>query len=141
MYWLRDHQLAAMNLPSGATPSHIRFHSSEITISDFCASFEQAIVDTLVSKTLKAAKLFSPKSVVLAGGVSANKKLRSTLEQSIKQHFPKTSFLMAAPQYCMDNGAMIAAAGYYLARDKKFTPWDTFGVNPNWKVGPIIRPT
>ncbi|OGH68928.1 MAG: tRNA (adenosine(37)-N6)-threonylcarbamoyltransferase complex transferase subunit TsaD [Candidatus Magasanikbacteria bacterium RIFCSPLOWO2_02_FULL_44_11] len=122
LYWLRDNKF-----------------TKNITKEDFCASFEQAIVDVLVAKTLKAAGTSQPKSLVLAGGVSANKKLRNSLENKVKEQFPTTNFLMALPQYCMDNGAMIAAAGYYAARDKKFIPWDKFNVNPNWKVGPIVQ--
>ncbi len=120
MYWLRDNNTFG-----------------EITKNDFCASFEQAIVDVLVSKTIKAAREFNPKSIILAGGVSANRKLRSTLEETIKKLLPETKFHMALPQYCMDNGAMIAAAGYYHALKQEFTDWRDITVNPNWKVGPF----
>lgn len=116
MYWLKDNTFG------------------EITQNDFCASFEQAIVDVLVSKTIKAAREYSPKSIVLAGGVSANKKLRTTLQETVAKDLPATRFLMALPQYCMDNGAMIAAAGYYHALKKEFTKWQDVKVDPNWKV-------
>lgn len=143
LYWLRDQSLSGVIARSGATKQTPGIASSsstarnDITINDFCASFEQAIIDVLVFKTLRAATEYQPKCVVLAGGVSANKKLRSTLEQSIKSNFPETSFLMALPQYCMDNGAMIAAAGYHFAKNAQFTSWKNISVNPNWKVGPI----
>jgi N6-L-threonylcarbamoyladenine synthase len=52
--------------------------------ADFCASFEQAIVATLVGKMSRAIKKFKPKTVILCGGVSANKKLRAKLENEVK---------------------------------------------------------
>ena len=58
-----------------------------ITLNDFCASFEQAVVDVLVTKTLRAAELYLYQSIILAGGVAANKKLRESLQQAIKQKF------------------------------------------------------
>jgi N6-L-threonylcarbamoyladenine synthase len=117
LYWLRDNTL-----------------SSEISINDFAASLEQAIVDVLVTKTIRAAREFSPKSIILAGGVSANKKLRSALEEAVKKHSSDTRFLMALPHYCMDNGAMIAAAGYYQAQKQHYTDWRAVTVDPNWKI-------
>src|SRR3972149_1619815 len=53
-------------------------------LQHFCASFEQAIVDVIVSKTIRAAKEYKVKIVALSGGVSANKKLRHALEKTVK---------------------------------------------------------
>jgi N6-L-threonylcarbamoyladenine synthase len=117
LYWSRDNKF-----------------SPEITINDFCASFEQAIVDVLIAKTIRAAKQYNVKTVILAGGVSANKKLRETLETSVNTKLADTKLKMASPEFCMDNGAMIAAAGYYLAKQKKFTDWRTISADPNWKI-------
>ncbi len=125
LYWLRD---------SGVNESGIWNLESGITLSDFCASFEQAIVDVLVTKTIRAAKQYCPRTVILAGGVAANKKLRETLGEAMTQQLPNSRFQIPDSIYCMDNGAMIAVAGYYLAMDKKFTQWDTIEADPNWKI-------
>ena len=89
------------------------------------------MVDLLVSKTLKAVKKYNPKTVILAGGVSANKKLRETLDQKIK---PYAKFLTPPIKYSMDNAAMIAAAAYHHAKKKEFIKWKDLKANPNWKI-------
>jgi N6-L-threonylcarbamoyladenine synthase len=75
---------------------------------------EQAIIDVLVSKTVKAAKEAAVKSVIIGGGVAANKKLRKSLAAVLKKE--KIKFLVPKEKYCADNAAMIAAAGYFANR-------------------------
>lgn len=134
LYWLRDHELSAVqtspDLPSGifgVTPR-------EPAIHDFCASLEQAIIDVIVEKTVRAAEKFSPQSIVLGGGVSANKKLRETLQAALTATTPGSSFLIPESRYSMDNGAMIAVAGYYQAQKNNFTDWREIQVDPNWEA-------
>ncbi|PIZ93284.1 MAG: tRNA (adenosine(37)-N6)-threonylcarbamoyltransferase complex transferase subunit TsaD [Candidatus Magasanikbacteria bacterium CG_4_10_14_0_2_um_filter_41_10] len=100
---------------------------------DFCASFEQAIVDVLVTKTKRAAKEFSVKTIILGGGVSANPKLRAGL-QTMTQEISNVRLLIPSTNYSMDNGAMIAAAAYMRGKKKEFTAWQDIVVNPNWEV-------
>jgi tRNA A37 threonylcarbamoyltransferase TsaD len=78
--------------------------NDNVGIEDFCASFEQAIVDTLVGKTIKAAREYTPKSILLVGGVSANRKLRETLNTIIQSELPGTLFLPSVGGYSMDKG-------------------------------------
>jgi len=85
-------------------------------ISDYCASFQQAVIDVLIKKTLKATKQHKVKSVLLAGGVAANKELRQQLGEKIKLEFPKINYHIPDLKYTTDNATMIAIAGYYLAR-------------------------
>lgn len=78
---------------------------------DICYSFSKSTVDELVEKTIRAAKNLGYKKVVLAGGVSANKRLRAQLtsvanENGIECFIPKM-------EYCTDNAAMIGSAGYF----------------------------
>lgn len=131
LYWLRDNSLVA--IPTNPLRKMSAWFgqsaSSDITINDFCASFEQAIIDVLVEKTMRAIDTYSPQTVILAGGVSANKKLRTTLDENID-----VPFLYPELQYCMDNGAMIAVAGYYKALKNEFTLWQEVVANPNWEV-------
>ncbi len=76
--------------------------------ADAAASFQEAVVDVLVTKTVAAAKEYRVKQILLAGGVAANKALR----QSLSQNSP-IPVLVPAPVLCTDNAAMIAACGYY----------------------------
>jgi N6-L-threonylcarbamoyladenine synthase len=87
-----------------------------------CAEFQQAVIDVLVGKTLKAAKKYKPKSILLGGGVSANKELRAQLGEAIKKSFPNTKYHLPDTRYSLDNAAMIAVAGYFqykLAKNEK----------------------
>ena len=107
---------------------------NKVTLNDFCASFEQTVVDVITTKTLKAAKKYNPKTVVFGGGVSANKKLRETLETILKKEIPNSKFLIPNSVYSMDNAAMIAVASYHHALKKEFTPWQELIADPNWKI-------
>ena len=97
---------------------------------------QEAIVDVLVSKTLKAAEKFQPKSILLAGGVSANKRLRSRLAEEVSRLTPKTYYLEPAPQYTTDNAAMIACAAYYnhVSRNMKHASWEGVEADANWEI-------
>ena len=78
-----------------------------VPISDIAASFQNAVVDVLVGKTLAAAAEHGAKSILVAGGVSANLALRATFQNraEVPVYIPRI-------EYCTDNAAMIAAAGY-----------------------------
>ena len=80
--------------------------------ADIAASFQRAVVDTLVARTLKAAAARSAERVIVAGGVGANRRLRDTLA---KQFTGKVCYPQA--RFCTDNGAMIAIAGALRLRD------------------------
>jgi len=135
LYYLQDHSLA---VPGSTFRSFVAGIHGQIqqdpTINDFCASFEQAITDVLVEKTLRAAEEYHPKTVILGGGVSANKKVRETLAAELKKMDPSIAFLRPEPMYCMDNCAMIAVAGSFHAQKGEYTPWQQMTADPNWKV-------
>ena len=78
-----------------------------------------AVCDTLVYKTKKAAYEYNVKQVILAGGVSANKGLLNRLTETFKD----TNIELCVPpfKYCTDNAAMIACAGYYHYQTFKST--------------------
>ena len=77
-------------------------------IADAAASFQQAIVDVLVGKTLAAARQHRVKQILLSGGVAANRRLRQQLVEN--SHIP---VLAPEPIFCTDNAAMVAACGYF----------------------------
>lgn len=80
------------------------------TIDDVCTAFEQAAVDVLVHKTVMAAQEFDVKTVMLGGGVAANRHLQTALGAAIKK-ISNIQYLISDSQYYADNAAMIAAAG------------------------------
>ena len=82
--------------------------SATLPVEDLAASFQATVVDTLFTKTMRAARDFNAKEILVAGGVSANLPLRETFQSQseFKVHIPAFSL-------CTDNAAMIAAAGYY----------------------------
>ncbi len=100
------------------------------TLIEIAAEAQQAIIDVLVTKTIKAAEKYKAKSVMLSGGVSANKLLRLELEkETIKK---KIKFLKPEMEYTTDNAAMIALAGYFNYKIKKEkTDWQSVSVDAN----------
>ena len=99
-----------------------------LPVEDLAASFQAAVVDVLVDKTLLAADEYDVSEIIVAGGVSANKRLRERMLAESKRpvHIPPLSL-------CTDNAAMIAGAGYYHYIHNDFTPMD-FDVLPTWPL-------
>ncbi|MEK7481481.1 MAG: tRNA (adenosine(37)-N6)-threonylcarbamoyltransferase complex transferase subunit TsaD [Patescibacteria group bacterium] len=114
LYWLREHK--------------------RYSIADVSASFEQAIVDVLVAKTIRAAKEYKPKSVMLGGGVAANTKLRAALAASVSTDYPEGALTLPPLFATVDNAPMIAVAGYFHAKRKDFTSWKKITADPNWRI-------
>ncbi len=114
-YYLRDHQ--------------------QISVPDVCASFEQAMVDTLVTKTLLAAKKYKVAHIAVGGGVAANSLLRETLQAKAAAQ-GKTVYFVER-KLSSDNAAMIALAAYkkleYAQRVGKVLPAN-IDINPNMPV-------
>lgn len=82
----------------------------EINAANLCRSFQDSVVEVLVDKTLKAAKNYNVKQIIVAGGVSANKGLKERFNLMNNNNF---EICIPSIKYCTDNAAMIAVAGYY----------------------------
>jgi N6-L-threonylcarbamoyladenine synthase len=102
-------------------------------VPEYAYEFERAVVETLVGKTVKAAKKFSVGTVMLAGGVSANRVLRDELGSAVNNM--GLQFMMPDMKYTTDNAAMVATAGYFMAKRKKFTPWQKLKTDCNLELG------
>lgn len=90
----------------------------DLKISDVAASFQQAVVETLIGKSIKAAKKYNLKQISVVGGVSANSKLREEFQKyadklNLEVYFPELGFTT-------DNAAMIGAAAYYKFLNQDF---------------------
>ena len=83
----------------------------ELNKADVCASFRYAVVDCLTTNFLKAAQDLRVDKLVIAGGVSANRLLRSTLDEECKKR--GFAFYMPEKSLCGDNAAMVGSQGYY----------------------------
>jgi N6-L-threonylcarbamoyladenine synthase len=104
------------------------------TIADICASFQQACIDVIITKTIAAAKKHKVKIILLGGGVAANSELQKQLKAAIANNLPKTKYTALPIEYCGDNAAMIAAAGYFHALKKQFISWEKLNADPNWDL-------
>ncbi len=78
---------------------------------DICASFQEAVVEVLVEKTVRACRRNRHHSIILGGGVASNRRLRQ--EMTYRCHREGLSLHIPAPIFCTDNAAMVALAGYY----------------------------
>ena len=85
--------------------------NNEINKEDLATSFQNVVVDILVKKTFKALKEYNINNLIVAGGVAANKGLREKLTEECEKNNINLTF--PEMKYCTDNGAMIAASGYF----------------------------
>jgi N6-L-threonylcarbamoyladenine synthase len=101
-------------------------------IRELCHEFQNSVIEVLVSKTIRAAKEFRPKTIMLAGGVSANQALREEMGNTVTEELNNTSFISPEIKYTGDNAAMIAAAAYYrlMEMDEK----EKESLDNNWKT-------
>ena len=100
---------------------------------DIVASFEQAVVDVLVAKTVRAAKQYRAKTAMIGGGVAANKKLRAALGAALAKQYPSASYLVPHPSLTGDNALMIALAGWFN-RNKKTARWISIRAEANLRL-------
>jgi N6-L-threonylcarbamoyladenine synthase len=125
--WLRDsHDFSFSGLKTALW--HL-VHKGGISVADAAASFQLAVVDVLVVKTIEAAKQLKVEQILLSGGVAANK--------TLTQHFVANSpvpVLVPPPHLCTDNAAMVAACGYYHFQKGEISGYD-LDVVPSLSLG------
>ncbi len=93
--------------------------TSEQMLFDVCASYQEAIAETLVEKTLRASEQFNISDVAMAGGVAANSRIRELAKDRFGQH--NINLYIPQIKYCTDNAAMIAKLAYKYFENSEFS--------------------
>jgi N6-L-threonylcarbamoyladenine synthase len=114
----RDEDAAKTTRQEGTDfAEHVPLHfSPTMPLADLAAGFQEAIVDVLVIKTVRAAALNESRTVQLVGGVAANRALRERLVATAQKDLPGVPVTIPAFRYCTDNAAMIGAAAHWAHR-------------------------
>ncbi len=102
---------------------NMKQRNKTINVNNFCRSFQEAVTDVLVTKTIKAKEENNVKQIIVVGGVAAN----SGLRQKMKDRITDIPVYFPSIKYCTDNAAMIGIAGYY--KYKKENKFDNFMLN------------
>ena len=107
---------------------------------EVCFAFEEATVDVLATKTMRAAREFRPKGIILAGGVAANSRLREELKTRIEKYNSeveekyKMNFYLPGPGMSGDNAAMIGLAAYYHIIEGEKGDWRKSEISANLQI-------
>jgi len=109
-----------------------KIRKSNNYITEMCLEVQKAIIDVLIKKTMKAAKDFRVKSVILGGGVVASKELKKRFQESGTEAGFKVIYPSAG--YCTDNAVMTAITAFFH-QGRKTKNWKTIKVNANLKIG------
>lgn len=109
----------------------IEQNGAKVNVNDMCRSFQDVAIDMIIDKSIRAAKDFGVRQVVLAGGVSANSYLRKRMEEETRKL--NLEIIIPPMWCCTDNAAMIAKVGSRLYDEKLFASLD-ISVDPNWEI-------
>ena len=103
-------------------------------VQAMCREIQQAIIDVLIHKTLKAVKDYKAKTIILGGGVASNEELRKQFIENCKLKIVNCKFLVPPKNLCTDNAAMVAVAAYYNWLKRKVKKQKNIEVNANLKL-------
>ena len=126
------HRTQALGLMESSINPELDVEEQNYRRSALASGLQEAIIDVLVEKTLKAALHYGAKGILLGGGVAANSLLRK--EMSGRSSLP---VLVPRPELCTDNGAMVAAAGYFTTLERGFPPEHSLSADiiPSLRLG------
>jgi N6-L-threonylcarbamoyladenine synthase len=100
-----------------------RLGHGNLPVADICASFQEAVADIIVTKALHAAGQHGVDNLVLCGGVAANRRLRGLFEERATEDGRR--LFLPSSEFCTDNAAMIAVAGFHQLGAGMFAGTDT----------------
>ena len=101
----------------------------QLAVKEMATAFQESLVDVMVVKTLEAAETWEARGIILGGGVTANARLRERMS-----HHSRLPVFIPPPVLCTDNGAMIAARGYYRFSGGRSDPLD-LDADPSLSLG------
>jgi N6-L-threonylcarbamoyladenine synthase len=114
---------------AGTTPKDKGF------IQSLCCEVQQAIIDVLIKKTLRAAREYKAKTIILSGGVAANEELREQFASKLQTtNYKLLKFFVPAKNLCTDNAVMVAMAGY-LKKNKATKNYNKIKADANLRIG------
>ncbi len=102
-------------------------------IQEMAVNIQESIIDVLIRKTIRAAKDFRARSIILGGGVTANQELRKQLDKRVKKEMPNTRYFMPSRKFSTDNAAMIGATAFWHLENSM--GWKKVTANANLRVG------
>lgn len=111
-----------------------KIQKNKYYIQAMANDIQQSIIDVLIKKTIKASKDCGAKTIILGGGVTANKELRKQFAEKVKNSIPHTQILIPESEYCTDNGLMIAVVSYFKLKQGKLENWKNIEVNANLRL-------
>lgn len=109
-----------------------KVRKSKEYIQAISAEIQEAIIDVLLHKTIKVAKNFKAKSIILGGGVTANEELRKQFK--FRSSKSKVNFFVSPKKFCTDNAVMIAATAYFCWLKNKAKRWKKIKANANLRI-------
>jgi N6-L-threonylcarbamoyladenine synthase len=116
---------------------YIQNNKEGYTKERIAAEIQESIADVLVFKTLRVVEKFKPKSLLLAGGVASNNRLKNKFVEKIKQLSFKVDFFIPEPNLCTDNAVYIASYAYF---NHKPTHWKQITANPELTITEVKYP-
>ncbi|OGF46079.1 hypothetical protein A2533_04740 [Candidatus Falkowbacteria bacterium RIFOXYD2_FULL_35_9] len=99
-----------------------------------CHEFQEAVTDVLALKTLNAAEKLKVKSILIGGGVSANKALRTKIQNLSQHQLPNVEIKIPEIQFTGDNAVMITLPAYFHFKNNDFIDPTKFRPDPNWEL-------
>lgn len=112
-----------------------KIRKSKQYIEAMCYEIEQAVVDVLAKKTIKAAKDYIVKTIILGGGVAANKKLKQTISKETEKKPPGVRCLFPPARFATDNAVMVGVAAFF--HPEKAAGWQEIKVNANLRLSRV----
>ena len=109
-----------------------KIKKSKQYIQAMCAEVQQAIIDVLIKKTIKAARDYKARTIILGGGVAANEELRKQFNSKVQTLNSKLKILVPPKIFCTDNAAMVAITAYFHRKNTK--PWKAIKVDANLRI-------
>ena len=137
MIYSRDYDFSFSGLKTAVLYNYkkqtLKKQKSKTYIHEMCFEIQQSIIDVLIHKTLKVAKDYQVKTIILGGGVAANQELCKQFKVKIKKEIPNSKLYIPTFNMCTDNAAMIGITAYFN-QEKKTKNFENIKVNANLRI-------